>query len=388
MSEKRAIFWINILKNITGSYFDTFFVLYFFEVANYDVIPLAKYYITAYLFLSIGFVLIKRFIKRNQKTAFFRIGISFQALYIALIMILKEKIVNYVFIVGIIRGLADGIYYFPKNLMDTEKIDNNDRQKFNGIISIISTITSILIPIILGVLLTFYSYVSISKIFFILFVVLYIISFWIKDEGNYSDKKIEWKRFFKLIKTNKDVRNVLYGPLLSGFTYASGVMGVVVTLSKIYNFKTNLNLGIIDSLCAVLTLLSCIVFTTIKENKFNKIMIWSGIISFVSMIIFAFVPSKIMLIIYLIVRSSFINILSQITGNVRVNLSNCYELKNDLKTEYYLITEFLYSFSRCLGYMLLLVVSLISSKYINLVLILPAVAILFEGIIIGRLCKK
>lgn len=106
------------------------------------------------------------------------------------------------------------------------------------------------------------------------------------------------------------------------------------------------------------------------------------------MIIFAFVPSKIMLIIYLIVRSSFINILSQITGNVRVNLSNCYELKNDLKTEYYLITEFLYSFSRCLGYMLLLVFSLISSKYINLVLILPAVAILFEGIIIGRLCKK
>ena len=254
MSEKRAIFWINILKNITGSYFDTFFVLYFFEVANYDVIPLAKYYITAYLFLSIGFVLIKKFIKRNQKTAFFRIGISFQALYIALIMILKENIVNYVFIVGIIRGLADGIYYFPKNLMDTEKIDNNDRQKFNGIISIISTITSILIPIILGVLLTFYSYVSISKIFFILFVVLYIISFWIKDEGNYSDKKIEWKRFFKLIKTKKDVRNVLYGPLLSGFTYASGVMGVVVTLSKIYNFKTNLNLGIIDSLCAVLTL--------------------------------------------------------------------------------------------------------------------------------------
>lgn len=217
---------------------------------------------------------------------------------------------------------------------------------------------------------------------------LYIISFWIKDEGNYSDKKIEWKRFFKLIKTNKDVRNVLYGPLLSGFTYASGVMGVVVTLSKIYNFKTNLNLGIIDSLCAILTLLSCIVFTTIKENKFNKIMIWSGIISFVSMIIFAFVPTKIMLIIYLIVRSSFINILSQITGNVRVNLSNCYELKNDLKTEYYLITEFLYSFSRCLGYILLLVVSLISSKYINLVLILPAVAILFEGIIIGRLCKK
>ena len=388
MSEKRAIFWINILKNITASYFDTFFVLYFFEVANYDVIPLAKYYITAYLFLSIGFVLIKSFIKKNQKTAFFRIGISFQALYIALIMLLKENIVNFVIPVGIVRGLADGIYYFPKNLMDTEKIENKDRQKFNGIISIISTITSILIPIVLGVLLTFYTYVSISKIFFILFVVLYIISFWIKEDGRYTDNKIEWKRFFKLIKTNKDVRNVLYGPLLSGFTYASGVMGLVVTLSKIYNFKTNLNLGIVDSLCAILTLLSCIVFTTIKENKFKKILMCSGLVSFGSLILFAFLPNKAMLIIYLIVRSSFINILSQITGNVKVNLSNCHELKNDLKTEYYLINEFIYSTSRCFGYILLLVVGLLGTEYVNLVLILPAISILFEGIIIGRLCKE
>lgn len=70
MNERNAMFWVNVLKNITGSYFDTFFVLYFFEVANYDVIPLAKYYITTYLFIAIGFFLIRKFIKRNQKITF------------------------------------------------------------------------------------------------------------------------------------------------------------------------------------------------------------------------------------------------------------------------------------------------------------------------------
>ena len=389
MKEKNAMFWITILKNITASYFDTFFVLYFFEVANYDVIPLAKYYITVYLFLSIGFVLIRKFIKRNQKIDFFRIGVSFQAIYIALIMILKERIVDFVIPVAIVRGLADGIYHFPKNVMDTEKIKNEDRQKFSGMINIISNIAAILIPILLGVLLTFYSYVSISKIFFILFIIMYVITFWLKDEGKQVDKKIEWKRFFNLLKTNKNVRNGILAPLLSGFTYASGVMGVIITLSKIYNFKTSLNLGIVDGLCAVLTLLSCIVFTIVKKNKFNKIMIVSGLVSFISLILSAFFPNKITLIIYLIVRSSFINIIYQITSNVRVNLGNCDELKKDLKTEYYLITEFIYTIARCFGYTLLLLVCLLlGTKYINLVLILPAIAILLEGLIIGNLSNK
>ena len=304
-------------------------------------------------------------------------------------MILKENIISFVIPVAIIRGLADGIYYFPKNLMDTEKIENKDRQKFNGIISIISTITSILIPVFLGILLTFYSYVSVSKIVFILFIVLYILTFWIKDTGNYTNKKLEWKRFFKLLKTNKNVRNVLLGPLLSGFTYAPGVMILVMTLLKIYNFKTSFNLGIVDSLCAVLTLLTCVVFTTIKANKFRKVMTVAGFVSFVTLIITAIYPSKVMLIIYLIVYSSFINILSQITGIVRVNLSNCPELIKDLKTEYYLVTEFCYSFSRCFGYLLLLFICLtFGTKHLNIVLILPAISILFEGIIIGRLCKK
>ena len=118
-------------------------------------------------------------------------------------------------------------------------------------------------------------------------------------------------------------------------------------------------------------------------------MIFSALISFGTLILSAFIPNKTMLIIYLIVRSSFINIISQITNNVVVNLSNCDELKKDLKTEYYIVTDFLYAISRCSGYILLLIVCLIfGTEYINLVLILPAIAILFEGIIIGKLSKE
>ena len=45
MNENKAVFTIDILKNIINVYFDTFFVMYFFKVANYEVLPLAKYYL-------------------------------------------------------------------------------------------------------------------------------------------------------------------------------------------------------------------------------------------------------------------------------------------------------------------------------------------------------
>ncbi len=203
MSEEKSIFMINILKNIISVYFDTFFVLYFFQVANYEVIPLAKYYITFYVFIGFGFLLIRKSMKKNIKVPYFQLGISMQALYIALIMLLKDKIINYIFLAGILKGLADGFYYYPKDILDSEKISNDKRQRFSGIVSTVNKITSIIIPLCLGVLLTFMSYTDLGKIFFILFIIMFLISFGINDE-KYYDKKFEMSKFFKLIKINKN----------------------------------------------------------------------------------------------------------------------------------------------------------------------------------------
>ena len=65
--EKRAIFIIDMLNSTATVYFSTFFVFYFFNVANYEIIPLAKYYITTYLFIGIVFDLVIKYIKNNYK---------------------------------------------------------------------------------------------------------------------------------------------------------------------------------------------------------------------------------------------------------------------------------------------------------------------------------
>lgn len=389
MKEQRAIFIIDILKNIINVYFDTFFVFYFFKVANYEVLPLAKYYISLYLFIVIGFFAIRNAMKKNLKVPYFRIGISMQALYIAAIMLLKDDIINYIIPVGILKGLADGFYHFPKNILNSDKISNEARQKFSGMINIINKVMSIIIPIVLGVVLTFMSYTDLGKIFFLLFVVMFIVSFGIKDEYK-GVKKFEVRKFINLVKKNKDVRASMMVPFLSGLTYSSGVMGTIVTLSKINNFKTNLNLGIVDSICAAVSLLICILFAMkIKRKSFRNLLLVSGIASFISLVFLGVYPSMVSLVVYLLVRYSFILLINLISDNVVVNLSNDKKLKSSLKAEYFFSRDVIFSISRCLGYLILIIVcATVGMEYINYILIVAGVSLLIEAILVGNLSTK
>lgn len=388
MKERTAVFINDILKGAIGVYFNTFFVFYFFKVANYEVIPLAKYYLTLYFFTGIGFILIRGAMKKNIKVPYLRIGISLQALYIALIMLLKEKIIDYVYLIAIVKGIADGFYHFPKNIINTEKVTNEDRQKYNGVVNMINKTVAIIVPLILGVLLTYFTYTQIGKVFFIMFIIRFAVSFAIKDKEPVNEK-IDMKDFWNNLKQNEKMKKALCIPFLSGLTYSSGVMGLVITLSKINNFHTNLNLGFVDSFCAVLSLVVTTIYALkLKKKGFKITLILAGIISFIVVIAYAFVPTRAMLIAYLVIRYSCILIINLISDLMMANLSNT-ALKKEHKAEYFLIRDVTYSISRCLGYGVLFAICLtIGMQYINYLMILCGFSILIEAIFVAQLVDE
>lgn len=383
--EVKSISIIDILKNIIGVYFDTFFVLYFFKVANYEIVPLVKYYLTVYLFIGLISFFIRGAMKKNIHVPYFRIGVSLQALYITLIMLLKENIVNYVILVGIVKGIADAFYHFPKNILDSEIVSNENRQKYDGIITIVNKVFSIVIPLILGIVLTYISYVNLGKIFFILFVIMFIVTFKIKDREYKTSANSSLKGFYGIVKNNKKLKLSLYLPFLAGLAYSSGVMSLIVTLSKIYHFKTNLNLGFVDSICAACSLIVCALYAKkIKGKHFKYILPIVGTGALISLTLMAVAPTRLTLIIYLFVRFTCITMVSLIAGTTGGNIANIKELKNEYKSEYYCVRELLYSTSRCKGYLLLLLVSLfIGVDSIYYILIISGLAIFVETIVLS-----
>ena len=181
MNKDSIYFTINkLLRTVVFIFIDTFFSMYFFKLVNYQIFPMAKNYLFTYLFLFVGFFIIRKSIKKEIKVGYYRLSISLLAFYLTLILLLKENIPKYISLIGLIKGLAEGLYYYPTNIFDTEKISNENRKKYSGLLNTFSTLISIIVPIILGIFLDKYSYIKIGKVMLVFIILMLINSFLLK----------------------------------------------------------------------------------------------------------------------------------------------------------------------------------------------------------------
>lgn len=372
--DKKAFTLINILRNVVTIYFDTFFAIYFFNLTNYEVLPLAKYYVVVYASLLFGFWLLKNTIKKNNKVPFYRIGISLTALYLALIMLLKEKIVDYIFIVAFIKGLGEGFYYYPRNVLNASKINNKSRRKYDGIINSINQISSIIIPLLLGILLTFFDYITIGKVVFVLMIIIFILSFFVKEEFS-NDRPMEVIKFFNKIKNNKKVVEILLIQFFKGFTVTSGVVMAVMTIYKILYFKSNLMIGSLNSILGLLTFITCLLYASkTKKTFYRPLILITSIILSICLIILGLNPNNIVFIVYLVIYATGIKIITLLADTLIANKTNDLLIIFN-KEEYHLILETVLGISRIGGYLVLLIIGLIGEisllKYILFFSVIP-----------------
>ena len=372
--DKKAFSLINIIRNIVSIYFDTFFAIYFFNLTNYEILPLAKYYLVVYIFILFSFWILRFNQTIKYKVYYYRIGISLMALYLALIMLLKENIINHLYLVAILKGLSEGCYYYPRNILNSSKISNEERQKYDGFINAINQVSSIVIPLLLGVLLTFYSYVEIGKVIFVLMIVIFGLSYYVKDDAE-NKPRIRPLPFYLKIKKNKLVKQALYLQFIRGFTIASGVLTTIMTIYKILYFESNLYIGLLNGILGLITCISCIIYARSKNfNLFKKVNWITVTLISISIILLVIKPTNILFIIYLVVYAVGITFISLYCDKLTVDASNLDFIK-DHKAEYHLVLETSLGISRIFGYILLLIIGLICNgellKYLLLLCIIP-----------------
>ena len=313
---------------------------------------------------------------------------AFLALYLALIMLFKEDIVNHLYLVAIMKGLAEGFYYYPRNILNSSIITNSERKKYNGFISAINQASGIIIPILLGILLSNYSYVDVGKGVFVFVIIIYILSFFVKDTDK-MENNIGILQFYKKIKKNNLVQSALIMQFLQGFTIGSGVLVGVMTLYKIIYFKSNFSIGLINSILGVISCLVCIFYAKSKNSTFYKnISIFSLVIISVCLVTLGIMPNSVMFTIYIVVYAIGMTLVSLTSDNFIVNVSNHFLVKQH-KPEYHLMLETLLELSRIIGYFILLFVGIVGKlEFLGYILFFSIIPLTILVVYVNRCSDK
>ena len=353
------------IGKIISIFLDVFLAAYFYKISDQNILYLCLYNIFGWIVATIGALLVKNVIKSKDKVKLYRFGTFIKAIYIFTIILLGDKIVQYVWLIGIMYGISTATTGFPYNMIESEKISEKERAKYIGYASVATEIISLIIPILLGAYINFKSYQVAAILIFVFSLIKIAVTFKIENK-NISNEKVDLRSFYNLYRKDAYLKKLYLIEFFKGIN-RYGVMSLVVSLLIIYNTNNELELGEWTSIFSLATIIAMYIFGRKYTKKDKKaLMLISLVVMIISFIAILYKINKITIILYNIVYYVFMNIILKITEVDLFDYSNKEPFKTKYNTEYFVFREIFLNTARTIGYILLLILVGINKNLSNL----------------------
>ena len=389
-SEQNIIIIMDAIKKIMTIFLGPFLTAYFISASTNSILNIAIYYIFTYATMALSTLVVAALAEKRNRIKIFRIGIILNFIYILIIILLKEKIINYLPIISILYGISASCYYFPYNLFIINKVKNTERTNYMVKLFITISVVGILFPIIFGSIITITNYILTAVIVLFISLIQIILSFFITDNHNGDLEEYNLKKAWLELKKNKQVINCLAGEFFIGMNICNGALETVMVILILNSFKTNINLGIITSIVTLLSILVAKIYGLIYNKRDDKkVIIISSIIPVISLIIFLILKTNTTVIIYKFSYVIFAEILSLVRKIKIFNLSNSKIVNKSNQCEFNAIREVTLNVGRVTGYTLLLLAGLTQSAVVlNIVTIILTLSLLVTSINLTKVKKN
>lgn len=340
MNNYKVLFSLRTLKNILTNFVDSFLVLYFLDVSDRNIVPLGIYKLVAIIAIYSVIFLTRNFSKSKNRANLMRIGIILDFVYFLTIILLKDKVVNYIYLVGLLYGLEEGFYYSVYNILESDGITNEERAKFSGTYTAIESILSIIFPLIFGSLISATGFLKSLTVVFIIVVVRIILSFIYKDNNVPKSNKTNMKKYFELTNKDKRFKQMYKVEFLNGIVYSEAAFSYIVTIYIIKVFSDSFSLGVFTSIFSVITFVIGILFAKFINKKYYSSAIKiSMVFTIISLFLMIFRCNAVTIIFFNLFQTISKKLKNLITGNNQANLSNYSKIAKEYKTEYWLANE-------------------------------------------------
>ncbi len=372
----KCLMFSDCIYTITALFADTFLVAYFLKITNENIIQISLYYMIVKAMQGIGSLLIGHIIKNKPqvRTKILSLGIIFRALFILFIVILGNNLLTHFVIVAIFYSISEILYWSTHELIFVDVTNNDNRKNYMSIKKILTTITKIIAPILLGSTIELYSFTKIAVYVFVLSVIQIILSLQISPNefANTNEKivKYDMKAYIKQIKKNKSSKLNSYYKSNLLFGIIEDPMSTLVTIITVMTFKTSLNLGILTTIFSIFSIGALYLYKKYYNKKNSKIflsicstLVLIGAIGLVISI------EKNTLIIYNFACTVSLCIFDAIYNTQKGDLIEECHIQNR-NVEHVLLTDFFANLSRFIGFTLILIVGIINNMAIFKLLLL------------------
>ena len=143
--EARILLVISALFTFAIGLSNIFVNVFFWKQTN-EYVAIATYHLIHYVTIPIAFVIAGMLAKKKNGIWSLRIGLLTYALFFILILLLGSKGKAYMYLMGIIYGMATGFYWLAFNTLSFDFTHMNNRDTFNGSNGCCAGITAAISP--------------------------------------------------------------------------------------------------------------------------------------------------------------------------------------------------------------------------------------------------
>ena len=303
-TNRKYIAIIAFLRKFLSVFFSLFFNIYILKIVNNDMNFILKYTVYSVILAFILEYISLKIINSKNAGIFYKSSFVLSVICIILLIILKENVVKYIYLIKTLDTMKSTFYAVPYELIVIGSNTNKSMSSYLANLNILENITTVLTPIFSGFVIEKFSYNVLFIILGLETMLIIVIASNIKD-FTVQDEKMNLIEFWKVAKDKiclKDIYKCMFFRRIS-------TQGAIIELLPIVLFLrlgTELSFGSYNTMFAIISIISLQILKVINNKNINKKFYpYMAIIIFISSLMVVFNTNFITLLIYYILMNSF-----------------------------------------------------------------------------------
>lgn len=376
----------SVCHAISNMFLGTFVVSFLMHNSINEIVSVSVYRLFYYFAMCIIFFLLANWCKHGNKKILFGMNIIIRIVLLALIALLGTKAADYVIFLGVLHGIFDGFYSLPIYSITIEKVPYERMIFFTGIKSMLKNTFKVIIPVVLGFIITTQSLQNTAWVIMVIAALEIIMLCLLSPSVNSEQKRADITGFIRFVKGYRPVKTFFTSEILRGF---ATILETVVTMYIVYVFHTDMNLGIWTTVFMFCTIIAAGAFGRFCSRRDYKwIVTLCSVFMLLTSTMLCINVNYITTLLYACTSTICFEIMYQISTANAIDMARTKFIPKDTRTEYLIVRNTMVFIGQWIAFVSLMYIGVFGlNKYLGIFVIISVIALIIGSFLSVSLTK-